>query len=251
MSRDSKNLRLNSISTLWSVVCQAHQGGPGAARQAQELLLARYGGAARRYLRAAVDDADAADELFQEFAVRLFNGKLAGADVQRGRFRAFVKGVLFHLVADYHKRRQRSKLRRRSLLGSPEPAARPVSPDESERQFLAHWRDGLLARTWAALKTAEDREGRPWFTVLRFRADHPEMRSPQLAEKLSAALGRPLSATAVRQMLHRARDCFASLLLDEVRQSLADPSPDLVEEELIDLGLLEYCRAARPPTRSK
>ena len=40
------------------------------------------------------------------------------------------------------------------------------------------------------------------------------------------------------------RDKFADLLLDEVVNSLDRPTPDHLEEELIDLGLLEYCRPA-------
>lgn len=244
LGQESKNLRLSRISTLWSVVCQAHQAGTEEARPAQESLLNRYSGAVRRYLRAAVGDADAADDLFQEFAVRFLKGNLAGADAQRGRFRNFVKGVLFHLIADYHKRCKRSKQRRPLLAKLPEPMARPASLRDSEREFLTSWRDELLARAWVALEEVERREGRPWFTVLRFRADHPELRSPQLAEHLSASLNKPLSPAGVRQLLHRARDRFADLLLDEVMQSLADPSPDQVEQELTDLGLLEYCRPA-------
>ena len=45
-------------------------------------------------------------------------------------------------------------------------------------------------------------------------------------------------------MLHRAREQFANLLLDEVEQSLDDPSHDDLEEELIELQLIEYCRDA-------
>jgi hypothetical protein len=33
-------------------------------------------------------------------------------------------------------------------------------------------------------------------------------------------------------------------LLDEVRHSLENPEADHLEEELIELGLLEYCRPA-------
>jgi RNA polymerase sigma-70 factor (ECF subfamily) len=49
---------------------------------------------------------------------------------------------------------------------------------------------------------------------------------------------------AVRQALHRARDRFADLLLEEIRHSLTEPTPDRLEEELLDLGLLDYCRPA-------
>ena len=80
------------------------------------------------------------------------------------------------------------------------------------------------------------------YAVLRFRADHPEMRSPQLAKELAVQLGRLLSPPGIRQILHRAREKFAALLLDDVTYSLENPTPAELEEELAELGLLEYCR---------
>jgi RNA polymerase sigma-70 factor (ECF subfamily) len=100
MAHEDLNQRLSRISTLWSVVCMAHRSGQEEAAAAQERLLGLYGGAIRRYLRAAVRDEDAAEELFQEFAVRFLQGRLRRADPQRGRFRDFVKGVLVHMVAE-------------------------------------------------------------------------------------------------------------------------------------------------------
>src|SRR5262249_47620674 len=97
---------------------------------------------------------------------------------------------------------------------------------------------------WAALAEVERRTGQPFYAVLRFRAKHPDLHSPQIAGQLSARWGRPLTAVGVRQLLHRAREEFAELLLDEVGRSLDGPAAERLEEELIDLGLLEYCRPA-------
>ena len=52
-------------------------------------------------------------------------------------------------------------------------------------------------------------------------------------------------------MLHRSRDAFADLLLDEVINSLADGSLDAAEQELIELDLLEYCKPALERRREK
>ena len=51
-------------------------------------------------------------------------------------------------------------------------------------------------------------------------------------------------------LLHRAREKFADLLLDEVLNSLAEGSLPEVEEELIELDLLEYCRPALEKRRA-
>src|SRR5437762_5068596 len=139
MAQETFNQRLSRISTLWSVVCEAHSGPTEAALRAQQQLLERYGSALRRYLLAAVRDPDAADELFQEFALRFVQGRLRGADPQRGRFRDFVKGVLFHLIADHQKRqRQRPSPLTPDL---PELAVEPPSLADSDRVFVMNWRE--------------------------------------------------------------------------------------------------------------
>lgn len=241
MQHENTNDRLSRISTLWSLVCEAHCGSAEDANAARKQLLERYGGAVRRYLRKVLRDPDAADEIAQEFALEVLHGALHGADPNRGRFRNYVKGTLFHLVADYRKKRR----------GWPEPlpaedptlAAQQEALD-SDRQFLESWCDELLARAWAALADLEARTGQLFHTVLRYRADHPEMHSPQMAEQLAVQLGRPLTAAGIRQTLHRAREKFADLLLEEVTHSLENPTPEKLEQELIELGLFDYCQPA-------
>ena len=111
-------------------------------------------------------------------------------------------------------------------------------------EFRASWREELLSRCWERLSEDEKQSGKPYATVLRYRVDHPDARSPELAAGLSEQLGKPINAGAVRVMLHRAREMFADILLDEVTASIADDSLDEAEEELIELELLEYCRPA-------
>jgi RNA polymerase sigma-70 factor (ECF subfamily) len=241
MKPDNLNQRLSLISTPWSLVCRANHGPCGEARAAQQQLLDRYGGAVRRYLRKLLPTSDGADEVFQEFALRLLHGDLRGADPQRGRFRQFVKGTLFHLIANYRKERRQWP---GPLPDDSDALAASPQDAEGDRAFVESWCDELLARAWAALAEVEARTGQPFHAVLRFRADHPEMRSPQLAERLSAHLGRPFTPAGVRQTLHRAREKFADLLLCEVSLSLENPRADHLEQELVELGLLDYCRPA-------
>jgi RNA polymerase sigma-70 factor (ECF subfamily) len=117
--------------------------------------------------------------------------------------------------------------------------------------FNTSWRDELLARSWQRLETDEADSGKPYYTVLKYRVAHPDLRSPELAEGLTKELGKSINAGAVRVLLHRARELFAELLLDEVTESLASGSIDEAEEELIDLDLHEYCRPALEKRREK
>jgi RNA polymerase sigma-70 factor (ECF subfamily) len=240
---------LSRLETAWSLVRRAH-GDHTSVRTAQQRLLDRYGGAVRRYALAALRDADAADEIFQEFALKFVRGDFGNADPQLGRFRAFVKTVVYRLIVDYQRRR---KQRHREGPMNADVAESAAGDEErtDDAAFRTSWRDELLARCWQKLEADERRSGKPHYTALRFRVDHPDLRSPELAESLSKKLGHATSAGGVRVLLHRAREAFAELLLDEVTESLAGGSLAEAEEELIELDLLEYCRPALDKRRRK
>jgi RNA polymerase sigma-70 factor (ECF subfamily) len=247
---DESDLHLSQIQTAWSVVRRAH-GDHTAVHAAQQTLLERYGGAVRRYALAALRDQDAADEVCQEFALRFVRGDFEAADPERGRFRAFVKTIVYRLIVDYQ-RRQKKQFREGPMHSNlAEPALDIEENLGDDAKFQTSWRDELLARCWQKLAEEERRTGKPHHTVLRYRVDHPELHSPELAAGLSEKLGKPVNAGSARVLLHRARDSFAELLMDEVVQSLSDESLDEAEEELIELDLLEYCRPALDRRRGK
>jgi RNA polymerase sigma-70 factor (ECF subfamily) len=208
-------------------------------RSVRQQLLLRYYGAVYRYLRAVLHDPETAGDLAQEFAERFLRGRFDHADRRRGRFRDYVKATVRNLIADHYRR------------PSPESphgdVPEPVTSDElaeDDRQFLDSWRDQLLTHAWEELAQLQDRTGQPFHAVLRFRADHPDLNSSRMAEQLSTRMGKPVSAGWVRQMLFRARKRFNEFLLGDIVHSLERPTADLLEQELIDLGLWDYCREA-------
>jgi RNA polymerase sigma factor (sigma-70 family) len=234
--------RLNQINTLWSQVRRAHDDTGDAARAARHALLERYGGAIHRYLLGALRDEEAANDLAQDFAFRFLHGDLRGADPNRGRFRDFVKGVLFHMVADYHSKRKRQPALISDSIA--EPGEHCSLASEREEAYRTAWRDELFARAWAALEAHQKEHDQPFYTVLRFRADNPDVPSHEMAEKLAGPLGKSVTAAGVRKTLERARDKFHDLLLEEIAQAVDPATRERLEEELIDLGLLEYCTPA-------
>ena len=79
MERESEDLRIDAIQTRWSLVRNAHS--PGAAQSAEDarrMLVMRYIPAIRRYVGAIVKDAEEADDLAQDFAMRLMKGDSPG-----------------------------------------------------------------------------------------------------------------------------------------------------------------------------
>jgi RNA polymerase sigma-70 factor (ECF subfamily) len=233
--------RLSSIDTPWSVVLKAHRGSDDTVRAAQQTLLNRYGGAVRRYLRVCLRDEEAAGELFQEFALRLVRGDFRAADPQRGRFRSFVKSALFHLIVDF---RRRQAKKGRPLADDPSAGPTAAADSIEEELFVQSWRDELFCRTWETLREAEQHSSTPYYSALRLLVDNPELTSAEIAEQLSLPDQPPLAAGNVRVVLHRARQIFADRLIEEVADSLEIAAAAEVEQELVDLNLLEYCRAA-------
>jgi RNA polymerase sigma-70 factor (ECF subfamily) len=237
------DLHLSQIQTLWSVVRQAHGDQTVGIESAQRVLLDRYGGAIHRYALAALREEDAADEVFQEFALKFVRGEFGKVDPERGRFRAFVKTVVYRLIVDYQRRKKKRVLESPMHSNIAEPLAGGDEGADDEL-FRVSWRTDLLDRSWKILEQAEKDSGKPYHTVLRYRVDHPDARSPELAEGLSKQLGKPINAGAVRVLIHRAREEYGDILLKEITDSLPDDSLDEAEQELIELGLLDYCRPA-------
>lgn len=231
---------LNRLSTHWDEIVAAHGQGQ-SARAAQCAVLRRYCGAVYAFLVAATGDPHAAEDLAQEFALRFVRGDFHRLDPKRGRFREFVKAVLYHLAADHY----------RQLKAAPKPlttgndALMAGDPQVADEEFRRCWRDQLLARAWAELRNpdAEGSVGR--YLALKWRVENPDRSMAEGAAALAIASGRAITPAALRQTLHRARQKFADLLRAEVTISLGTANSADVEAELADLGLLTYCRPAR------
>jgi RNA polymerase sigma-70 factor (ECF subfamily) len=248
MDQDELDRRLSQISTAWTTLDRAHSGPADAASEAQRRVLRRYGGAIYRYLLGATRDPEAADELFQEFALRFVRGDFRRADPRRGRFRDFLKTALYHLIVDTQRARGRRPL---PLADGADPADPDRPQADNDREFLDAWRAELIELAWNGLADAERQSGQPLYTVLRFRTDHPDLRSHQVAEQLTRRSGQARSAEWVRKWLQKGRERFSDLLLEAVADSLGDSKAEAIEQELIDLSLLEYCRPALDRLRGR
>src|SRR5882757_7198073 len=127
---EDDDLHISRIQTAWSMVREAH-GDHTAVQSAQQRLLDKYGVAVRRYALSALRDEDAAEEVFQEFALKFVRGDFGKASPDRGRFRAFVKTIVYRLIVDYQRRAK--KLGREGAMHSnmtdPEDSAESKDED--------------------------------------------------------------------------------------------------------------------------
>ena len=231
--------RLDAISTRWSLLRLAQNNSMTVAGPARNALALRYAGAIRGYIGAQVKDQQDADEVAQEAMVRILRGDFARADPERGRFRDLLKVAVRNMVRTYWSRKQRRTGVQLDLAQLPLKQAE-ASGDE---EWNAAWRRSLLQMTWAALEAYEQSQpSSVVYTVLRLRTEYPEDDSAALAARLSQRTGRSFRPAATRQQLRRARLRFAQLLIEEIARCLDHPTPEQVEEELADIGLMEYVR---------
>jgi RNA polymerase sigma factor (sigma-70 family) len=243
-SSEDQQQRLSRIETMWTQMFRRSPLSEKAAGPASDLVL-RYYGAVYRYVLGIVRDEESAMDLTQEFASRFLRGDFSKADPKRGRFRDFLKVSLRNLVMDHY--RKQKVARDKGPRALPDESSIPGAPADQrgdDQAFVASFREEVLARTWEALAELEKTGRQPYHTVLRFKIQHPEMPSGEMAETLSKQLGKDISDTAMRQTLHRARSQFADLLLDEVSRTLSKPSLEELTQELVELRLLDYCKSA-------
>jgi RNA polymerase sigma-70 factor (ECF subfamily) len=241
MEPEELNTRLSAISTQWSKLFEAHQDPAETGPKILRELVLRYYGAVYRYLLGALRDPVAAEELAQDFAVRFLRGDFKHADPERGRFRDFLKTALRNLLRDHWRKIGGTPAR---LDSSAQVSGDPDPTDDLDRAFLAGWREELLSRAWDRLAKMEAEAGQPYHTLLRYKVANQQLSSAELAEHLRTQVGKEISVTALRQLLHRARDNFANFLVNEVARSLQTEDEERLTQELIELDLLPYCRSA-------
>src|SRR5262245_59703451 len=132
MSEQRSHRFLSQLSTCWSVVQRAHSGPGEGQCAAREELLRRYGGAVSRYLHGALRDPIAAQDLYQEFALRFLRGDFHRATPENGRFRDFVKTALLRMVARHSARGQSGP----RTLETDVCDATPTPSDLAEQQLI-------------------------------------------------------------------------------------------------------------------
>lgn len=236
--------RLEEIETQWSLIARAHEGSERAAGEARRVLVLRYFPAIRSYVGALMQNDHDADDLAQDVVKRLMQGDFAGATPERGRFRDLLKVAVRNMVRTYWSRQNR---RAGVPVDIEQLGQEQGHSDPDDEQWLTTWRNGILELAWKALKDYEARTpGAVAYTLLKLRAENPDKDSAALAKLLSDKMGKEWRSDAVRQQLRRARLRFAQFLVDEIACNISDPTPERIERELIDVGLIEYVREFLP-----
>lgn len=219
-------------TTHWSVVVSAGDSRSPLASRSLAILCENYWFPLYAFVRRAGHSAEDAQDLTQEFFLRLLDKHfLAAVDRQKGRFRTFLLTAVKRFLANEYDRTQAKKrgggqtivpLEDLEARYSQEPAD-TLTP---ERIFEQQWALALLDQVLARLQTEMTAGGKgALFDALK---DH--LTDSQTAGYAVTAARLDMTEGAIKTAAHRLRRRYRALLREEIAQTVA--SPDEVDEEI-------------------
>ena len=220
-------------TTRWTMVVAAGDPDRKEARSALVSLCENYWYPLYAYLRRRGYAADQAQDLTQDFFIRVLEGRyLDRADPEKGRFRSFLLRSLKFFVADEEDRQRAYKRGGGAVVslefssGEERYQREPAHDETPERLFERRWALAVLDQVVEKLRAEFVRHGRP---------EHFERLKVFLlgqSDAPYAALGREMNTSegALKVAIHRLRKRYRELFRQEIGDTVADPAE--VESEL-------------------
>ena len=220
-------------TTRWTLVVAAGDPNRKEARTALSSLCENYWYPLYAYLRRRGHSADQAQDLTQQFFMRVLEGRyLDRAHPEKGRFRSFILTSLKFFVADEGDR-DRAQKRGAGMLvplefssGEERYQREPAHDETPERIFERRWALSVLDRVVVRLRDEFVQHGRPeHFERLKvFLLGQSDAPYATLARDMKTSEG------ALKVAIHRLRKRYRELFRQEIADTVADPAE--VESEL-------------------
>lgn len=220
-------------TTRWTMVVAAGDPDRKEARSALASLCQNYWYPLYAYLRRRGYSADQAQDLTQDFFIRILEGRyLDRADPEKGQFRAFLLTSLKFFVADESDRQRAQKrgggqsLSLELSSGEDRYQREPGHDETPERIFERRWALAVLDRVVERLRSEFVQHGRvEHFEQLKvFLLGHSDAPYAVLAREMNTSEG------ALKVAIHRLRKRYRELFRQEIADTVADPGE--VESEL-------------------
>jgi RNA polymerase sigma factor (sigma-70 family) len=220
-------------TTRWTLVVAAGAPHRKEAQSALVSLCEGYWYPLYAYLRRRGYPAVQAQDLTQEFFLRVLEGRyLDRADPEKGRFRSFLLTSLKFFVADEEDRQRAQKRGGGAVLplefssGEKLYQREPAHDETPERIFERRWALSVLDRALEKLRDEFVHHGRPeHFERLKvFLLGHSDAPYATLAREMNTSEG------ALKVAIHRLRKRYRELFRQEIADTVADPAE--VESEV-------------------
>jgi RNA polymerase sigma factor (sigma-70 family) len=220
-------------TTRWTLVVAAGDPDRKEARSALGSLCEHYWYPLYAYLRRSGHPPDEAQDLTQEFFIRVLEGRyLDRADPAKGRFRSFLLTSLKFFVADQGDR-QRARKRGAGMVvpleyssGEERYQREPAHDETPEHIFERRWAFSVLDRVVEKLRNELVQHGRPehFDRLMVFLLGQSDAPYAALASEMKTSEG------ALKVAIHRLRKRYRELFRQEIADLVADPAD--VESEL-------------------
>lgn len=219
------------VTTHWTVVHRAAQGGDTGALAALEGLCETYWPPLYRYVRRLGRKPEDAEDLVQGFFTHLLeNEALRLVDPERGRFRAFLLGALKHYMANEWQRAHRQKrggfathLSIDWCSAETGLSIEPADPRSPDQLYDREWAMALLDKVICDMARDEgEADFENWKPFLCVSSEH--LPYAKMAEQFGMTEG------AARVAVHRLRKRYRHRLREEISRTL--DGDELVEDEM-------------------
>jgi RNA polymerase sigma factor (sigma-70 family) len=220
-------------TTRWTLVVAAGDPQRKDARSALVSLCENYWYPLYAYLRRRGYAPDQAQDLTQEFFMRVLEGRyLDRADPEKGRFRSFILTSLKFFVADEQDRQRAQKRGGGAVVsfefssGEERYQREPGHYETPDRIFERRWALSMLERVMERLRDEFVQHGRPenFERMKVFLLGQSEAPYADLAREINTSEG------ALKVAIHRLRKRYRELFRQEIADTVADPAK--VESEL-------------------
>jgi DNA-directed RNA polymerase specialized sigma24 family protein len=226
--------------TQWNLLAAATLNGDPAGRAALALLCESYRGPVVAYLRSQGLRPEEVDDIAQDFFVQLMESRTWRlADRERGRFRAFLLGVLNRMLAGRQRMLSRFKRGGDQVHESlDEPGAEvldkvPVASNEQVTEFDRIWAFSLASQAIERVRHDYIQAGRTCqFEILRQLLPG----ATRAVDTAAIAVELGISLDAARAAIFRFRNQFRDYLRASVARTVS--APHEVDDELRYLARL-------------
>jgi len=223
-------------TTRWSLVVAAGDPQRKDSRSALVSLCENYWYPLYAYLRRRGHAPDEAQDLTQEFFMRVLGGRyLDKADPEKGRFRSFILTSLKFFAADEQDRQRAQKRGGGAVVsfefssgesGEERYQREPGHDETPDRIFERRWALSMLERVMERLRDEFVQHGRPE----NFERMKVFLLGPSEAPYAAVAGEMNTSEGALKVAIHRLRKRYRELFRQEIADTVADPAE--VESEL-------------------